>query len=483
MRTQHRRVLVLAAAAALVSGTVLASAPGASALPLSVQSGQSTQDTQDTQGRNGPVTIGLAGVPGSVTAGAAPVEFTATLTNSADHEVTADTGFTIADGNSGIKETQLRLEYQVPGSTQWKSAPSRAGAGAGASWELDTSAGRLHLPAGASLTYRLRLAVTADANGGRASALFQAVVLDPTLPPEQRVFYAASPFGSDFTIVPAGGPTTPPAPALPDLGVDGLPAAFTAGGDAKPFRLTIANHSGRDIRFYPEVTFQGRNTLTSELVHLDFQTPEGVWLPATGYAQQEPGQLQLMLRADSKESTIINLHDGEARTVNVRLSFTAAAPVGTGSVLFTGSSLPLTPGGKEIRAAGPAAGFAVVAPGGAGTPSGPPSPEAPSTRATGPAASGPADSASPSTARVVPVSQATGQAPGQASGQASGQEPVRPAAPGPAPVPAPTSTLASTGGGSDTGPMAIGGAAAIVLGLGTIAVTLHRRRGARPSGR
>ncbi|MEU6233548.1 hypothetical protein [Kitasatospora sp. NPDC047058] len=261
MRTQHRSILALAAAAALAGGGALVSAPAALAVPVSAQSAGVGQN------QSGPVSITLSGLPGSFTAGAAPVEFTATLQNSADHAVDAMTGLTVADVDSGIKETQLKLEYQAPGGTQWKDATLRPGERVGAVWELDTFATKVSVPAGGSVTYRLRLAVAADARGGTATAGFRATVSDPTLPPEQRVSTPFSEYGR-FTVVPAGGPATPsvPAPGVPDVKVEGVPASFTAGGEAKRFRLVVGNHSGKDVRVLPEVAVQGTNPISADMV-------------------------------------------------------------------------------------------------------------------------------------------------------------------------------------------------------------------------
>ncbi|MBP0454889.1 hypothetical protein J5Y04_36035 [Kitasatospora sp. RG8] len=473
MRTQHRRFLALAAATAVASGTGLAAAQVAPAAPVSAGATQApgtpqavgstqtpgaTRAVGTTQNQNDPVLITLDGFPGTLTAGAPAVEFTATLRNSADHEVATQSGFTVADVDAGIRETQLRLEFQAPGSTEWRTPRLHAGANVGAMWDLEAFGGEPHLPAGASVTYRLRLAVTADARGGRASALFRSTVSDPGLPAWQQPSYAISPLGS-FTIAPVGTPTTPPpapvpVPGAPTLGMDGVPAMFTGGAPAQPFGLTIANHSGRDIRFLPQVGFQGNDALTAATTRLDFQTPGGEWLAATDEGQSEPGQLRLTLRAGGRDLTVIALHDGESRTVNVRLSFTADVPNSTAQVLFTGSSIPLAPGGTEVRHSGPAADFgiaAAAAPGRSSTPVPP---------AAGPAAPAGARSETPASsgAAVVPVSRSTGSVAGPAAVAAAPQ----------------ATKLASTGGGTKAEPMAITGATAVAMGVGLLVVAGRR---------
>ncbi|MGV9269832.1 hypothetical protein ACWDRR_34860 [Kitasatospora sp. NPDC003701] len=488
MPTQHRSFLALVATATLVSGTALSAAPAALAAPSSARSAQggtqgprSPQGTGSTQAQNGPVSITLDGLPGTFTAGAAAAEFTATLKNSADHAVDATTGFTLADVNSGIKETQLKLEFQAPGSAQWKGALLSPGQSVGAVWELDTFATRISVPAGASVTYRLRLAVTAGAVGGTATAGFRAVVSDPTLPPEQRISTPFSEYGR-FTIAPVGGPATPspaPAPGPAELSVEAVPGSFTAGGPAKPFKLVVANRSGKDVRVLPEVAVQVGHPLPAEVVRLEFRTPEGEWLAATPRSEDPAtGRLHLALSSGNKEADLVNLRDGASRTIDVRLAFTADAPLGTASVLLTGHSLP-EGGGLGVTTSSRAVGFGIVASGGPGTPSAPASP-APTVTVTATAtptgaASPPAVPApvatSPSAAAVVAAVQVTGSAPSHSADAA-------------APAPAPTSTLASTGGGSSSAPMAITGATAIAMGVGTLGILVVRRRqAAQRSGR
>lgn len=473
MRTQHRSFLALAATATLVSGAALASAPAALAAPSAPRSTQGPQGPGSTRAQSGPVSITLDGLPGTFTAGAAPAEFTATLRNSADHAVDATTGFTLADVNSGIKETQLKLEFQAPGATQWKSALLSPGQRVGAVWELDTFATRISVPAGASVTYRLRLAVTADAVGGAATAGFRAVVSDPTLPPEQRISSPSSEYGR-FTIAPVGGPSTPPpatAPGPAELSVEGVPGSFTAGGQAKPFKLVVANHSGKDIHVLPEVTVQVEHPLPADVVRLEFRTPQGEWLAARPRSEDPAtGRLHLGLSSGNKEADLVDLRDGASRTIDVRLAFAGDAPVGTASVLLTGYSLP-EGGGLGVTTSSRAVGFTVVAPSGSGTPSAPASPTptvtvtttaTPTGAASPPAAPAPV-ATSPSAAAVVAAVQVTGSAPGHPADAA-------------APAPAPTSTLASTGGGSSSAPMAITGATAIAMGVGTLGILVVRRR-------
>ncbi|WP_406089722.1 hypothetical protein [Kitasatospora purpeofusca] len=506
MRIQHRRSLALAAAATLVSGVALTAAPGAAALSRSGGTGGAvlgapgvvgTPGPVGTPARHSPVTVTVAGFPGTLTAGGPAAEFTATLRNSADHAVDVTTGFVVANVDAGIRENQLTLDYQSPGGASWKPAAALGtGAGTGATWNLDTFATRLSLPAGASATYRLRLAATADAPAGRVTGGFTAVVADPTLPPETRITEAASP-QREFTVaaaVPTGAPTTVPAPGVPYLGLDAVPGSFTAGGEPKPFRLTLTNRSGKDVAFLPELTFRGRTLPAAEAVRLEFRAPDGEWLPAVDSGQGGSGRLALTLRTGDKEASLVRLRDGESRTLNVRLAFAQDAPAGVLSLLPTGNSLPVVGTGAGVPATGSAVDIAVAAPAPAApsaVPSAPPAEAggSPSAPAAPPAAEPPAPastapgvglaavtpSADPSgTPAAVPVSEVTPTTPSAAAVPAPAVT-VTVAAP-----PVPSVDLASTGGSSTDTPMAITGATSIAMGIGTLVVA-HRRQRTRPA--
>ncbi|MEV0187658.1 hypothetical protein AB0I39_03885 [Kitasatospora purpeofusca] len=504
MRIQHRRSLALAAAATLVSGAALTAAPGAAALSRSGGTGGAvlgapgpgTPGPVGTQERRSPVTVTVAGFPGTLAAGGPAAEFTATLRNSADHAVDVTTGFVVANVDAGIRENQLTLDYQSPGAAAWKSAALAPGAGTGATWNLDTFTTRLSLPAGASATYRLRLAVTAAAPVGRATAGFTALVADPTLPPETRITEAASP-QREFTVTaagPTGSPSSAPAPGVPYLGLDAVPGSFTAGGEPKPFRLTLTNRSGKDVAFLPELTFRGKVLPAAEAVRLEFRAPDGEWLPAVDSGQGGAGRLALTLRTGDREASLVRLRDGESRTLNVRLAFAQDAPAGVLSLLPTGNSLPAAGTGTGVPATGSAVDITVAAPAAAvpsavpstppaeagGSPSAPvaaPAAEAPAPAATAPAVGLAAvtPSADPSgTAAAVPVAEVTQTSPSAAAAPAPAVT-VTVAAP-----PGPSVDLASTGGSSTNTPMAITGATSIAMGIGTLVVA-HRRQRTRPA--
>ncbi|MFJ4097268.1 hypothetical protein ACIPYS_37370 [Kitasatospora sp. NPDC089913] len=505
MRIQHRRSLALAAAATLVSGAALTAAPGAAALSrsggtggavLGAPNGVGTPGPVGTQERRSPVTITVAGFPGTLTAGGPAAEFTATLRNSADHAVDVTTGFVVANVDAGIRENQLVLGYQSPGGASWKPAAPAPGAGTGAGWNLDTFATRLSLPAGASATYRLRLAATADAPAGRATGGFTATVADPTLPPETRITEAASQ-PREFTLAaagPTGAPTTAPAPGVPYLGLDAVPGSFTAGGEPKPFRLTLTNRSGKDVAFLPELTFRGKALPGAEAVRLEFRAPDGEWLPAVDSGQGAAGRLTLTLRTGDREASLVRLRDGESRTLNVRLAFAQDTPAGVLSLLPTGSSLPAVGTGAGVPAAGSAVDITVAAPaapspsavpstpsaeagGSPSAPAAPPAAEPPASTGTAPGVGLAAvtPSADPSgTPAAVPASEVTQTPPSTAAVPAPAVT-VTVAAP-----PVPSVDLASTGGSSTNTPMAITGATSIAMGIGTLVVA-HRRQRTRPA--
>ncbi|MFD5464937.1 hypothetical protein ACFWIQ_19230 [Kitasatospora sp. NPDC127059] len=469
MRNQPRRLLAAAAAAALVSGAALASAPAALAAPTSGPTSGPTAPAP--QGQASPVVVTTSGFPASVTAGST-VEFSSTLKNTADHQMDVMTDFVIATIGTGVKETQLKLQVQKPGSTQWQDAKLRPGSNTGAWWELDPFATELHLPAGGSATYQLRLTFAADAPGGQATGSLNAMVTDPTLPPEQRLSQAwgRTPY---FTIVGAGGPTTPARAGLPDVKVENVPASFTAGGEAKPFKVVYTNHTGKDLRIVPAVILQNENAFLPAVVKLEFQTQQGQWLAGTPapLGDLASTQLGVDLRSGSKDADVIPLPDGASRTVNLRLAWTKDAPVGGGSVFANGYSLP-GPGEQDNGVSSPTVGFRVeAAAGSTGTP-------APTSPATTPVTTDPATT-DPSTAAAVPAAQVTTGAPSPAAGTTGQTGDAAPAAAAP---PAATETqLASTGGGSSAAPMAITGATAIALGIGTLVVA-RRRKGAQGAG-
>ncbi|WBP88505.1 hypothetical protein [Kitasatospora cathayae] len=465
MRNQSRRILAAAATAALVSGVALTSAPAALAAPITVGA------TQGTQAPASPVTVALSGLPGTVKAGGAPIEFTATLKNTADHQMDVlGSTFVIGDTGIGSKPSQFKLEYQAPGGTQWQDAGASGGI-AGGLWDIARNAGP-HLAAGAEVSYRLRLTVAADAPAGRVTPGFNSVVSDPILPPEQRISYAMSGY-QDVVIAPAVTPTTPattPA-ATADVRLDGVPATFTAGAEAKPFKLVLTNNSGKDLRLVPAVVFQGQDILPSGTVRFEFQAPNGDWLEGTpGGDSDHPAWLYQALRTGSKDADVITLPKGGTRTINVRLAFTKDAPALAESLVAIAGTLPGA-GESAAEASSPKADFKIEA---AAAPTGTP---APTSSATTPAPV----ATDPSTAPAVPAAQVTTGAPSPAADTAqtaTAQTDTAQAAA--APVAATTTQLAATGGGSSAAPMAITGATAIALGIGTLVVARRRNSAQSP---
>lgn len=449
MRNQHRRFLAVAAAATLVSGVALASAPAALAAgPATPAPGPTAPGPQ---GQASPVLATTSGFPTTVKAGSA-VEFTTTLRNTADHQVDVTTGFTVA--SSTLKQGQLKLEFQRPGGTQWQDAKVN-GASTGGVWELDRFATQLNLAAGAEATYRLRLTFAADATPGPASAALEAVVTDPTLPPGQAPTQAWG--GTPNFTVEGDGPTPAPSPVgLPDVKVEDVPAAFTAGGEAKAFKVVYSNRTGTDLRVVPAIVFQGEGMLRADMVRIEYQTQAGAWIAGTPEWHDLPGtQLGVQLLSGWKDGDVIALPNGETRTVNLRLAWTKDAPAAAESVFANGYSLG-GPGRPERGTSSSPVGFRIEAAGATGTPT-------PSATSAAPAPAAPAEapSAQATTAAPAPVAVTTVVA---------------------AAAPAVADTrLASTGGGSSAAPMAITGATAIALGLG-ILVVARRRKGAPGAG-
>lgn len=465
MRIQHRRLLAVAAAATLVSGVALTSAPAALAAPAAPG-----PTAPAPQGQAVPVSVTVNGFPAAVRAGST-IEFTSTLKNTADHQVDVpNTSFTVAGVGPALKQSQLKLEFQRPGGTQWQDAKVNNN-DTGGFWLLDEFANQLHLASGAEVTYRLRLTFAADAAPGSTTAGLNATVSDPALPVEQRGQWVSG--SARFTIEPVGGPVAPAPAGLPEVKVEGVPATFTAGGEAKAFKAVFTNRTGKDLRIVPAIVFQGEGVLRPDAVKLEFQTQDGKWLAATPRPDGDiPGtQLGVELLTGSKAGDVIALPNGESRTVNLRLAFTKDAPAAAETVFANGYSLP-GPGEREAGTSSPKAAFTIeaAATGGTTTPVTP----APTTPATTPSTTDPA----PATQTpVVPAAQSgTGGSGGTggsapAAGDTSGSTPVTASGTG--------STLASTGGGSSAAPMAITGATAIALGAGTLVLARRRRAGAQ----
>lgn len=460
MRIQHRRFMAVTAAAALASGLALATAPAVSA------AAGGTATARTPQAPASPVTVAMDG-PTTVKAGGEPVEFTATLKNTADHRVDATTSFTVAGvRGDGLKQSRLKLEYQRPGGTQWQDATvNNTDAGGGGFWELDQFATQLHLASGAEAAYRLRLTVSADAPLVRFSASLGVVVSDPALPPEQRITSTGSPY-LNLTIAPRVTPSTPaPTPApRPEARLEGVPASFAAGEEAKQFKLVYTNRTGKDLKVLPTVVFQGQTELTADVLTFEYEAPGGRWQEGRPGFDSGPGRsgwLYMSRWTGDKGADVLDLPKGETRTVNVRLSFTKNAPAMAESLVPVEGGEP-GPGESPNSGFGPKADFTVSA--AAGTPEPTPTPtRTPTPTATAPAPGAPSDT--PSAAPVVPVAQAAAPAQSQA---ASPQAVAAPAA-------APDARLASTGGGSSAAPMAITGATAIALGLGTLVVARRRK--------
>ncbi|MFI6153516.1 hypothetical protein ACIBCA_12545 [Kitasatospora sp. NPDC051170] len=459
MRIQHRRLLAVAAAATLVSGVALTSAPAAFAAPAAPG-----PTAPAPQGQASPVTVTVSGFPTTVKAGNA-VEFTATFKNTADHQMDATTSFSVASTSSALKQSQLKLEFQRPGGTQWQEAKP-FGLTSGGAWELDGSAAQLHLAPGAEAVYRLRLTFSADAAPGQASAAVSAAVTDPTVPAGQPSSSLASGGTPNFTVEPPDGPATPPTAGLPEIKVEGLPETFTAGGEAKAFKAVYTNRTGKDLRIVPAIVFQGEGVLRPDAVKLEFQTQDGKWLAATPTPDGDiPGtQLGVALATGNKADDVIPLPKGETRTVNLRLAFTKDAPVAAETVFANAYSLP-GQGEHQAGTSSPKAPFKIeaAATGGATTPA-TPAPTTPATPST-------TDPAPATQAPVVPAAQSGTGAQGSSATGSSGTTATAASATG--------TDLASTGGGSSAAPMAITGATAIALGAGTLVVARRRMAAAQ----
>ncbi|MFI2612306.1 hypothetical protein [Kitasatospora sp. NPDC018619] len=456
MRIRHRRFLTATAAVTLASGPAVVGAPAVVAAPGAVAVAPGTQN------RPSPVTIAFGGLPGTVAAGGAPVEFTATLRNTADHGLEVpSSAFVLTDTGTGAGQGHFRLEYRSPGGAPWQDARADP-AGAGAAWTLDQPA-PLPLAAGAEAVYRLRLTVAADAPAGRVVPGFDVVVSDPALPPEQRTTVVVGGHPGLLVAAPAAPTARPTAPAATaEVGFEGVPFSFTVGGEAKPFRLVLTNRSGRELRVVPAVVFRGAGELPAETVRFEFRAADGQWRAAArgGCPERLTGLCYgLGAGTGAGSADAVALAKGESRTVDLRLAFTQDAPILFESLVAVAATVP-DPGEGAAAALGPAADFITVTATGATVAPGPAGPH------PGPAPEPEPDAPVPVTAAVAPAA-----APSAATGPPSAGPPPAVAAPAAGPRPA------ATGGGTAPEPMAITGATAIALGLGTLVVAWRRNRG------
>ncbi|MFI9269836.1 hypothetical protein ACIGXM_03830 [Kitasatospora sp. NPDC052896] len=343
---------------------------------------------------------------------------------------------------------------------------------------------------------------------------------------------AAPSLSADATPGPDASPTAAdagtPVTAEPTLKVQGLARQVTAGGGATEFSVSLTNQTGSDLVFYPTVGLATRDgQLDLSTLSLDYRYRKGGWRPAT-ISPNDSELLVLDSLDDSGEPAGSGLQfvpAGQSITIQLRLKLPADARTGPAAASFVAywapvdaqkqptqageltSSRPdffciLPPHKPHPHPTGTPTGTGKPSPSPSASTSAPASPSPTVTGSTGP--TGPA-SPSPTQSDSTPPS-ASPSASGSTSGAPTTTAPGTPAPssssstdqPVPFPVTPPKSTplpiasgavqsakaaapgndqqsLAFTGGGGDAMPLTIGGAAALVIGAGTL-VALRRRR-------
>ncbi|WP_424636859.1 LPXTG cell wall anchor domain-containing protein [Embleya sp. AB8] len=137
----------------------------------------------------------------------------------------------------------------------------------------------------------------------------------------------------------------------PRVSVSGMPAKFVQGGDAGAFKASITNDKGRDLHFIPSIELENEaGSLRAEHLKVEYKHPvTGQWTSA--WQQDIPAEdgfgprvIAAFFPIDSDDETRPwELKDKATVTIDVRISFTAKAPLGQTAaayVVLSGSKNP-----------------------------------------------------------------------------------------------------------------------------------------------
>ncbi|MFJ1709375.1 LPXTG cell wall anchor domain-containing protein [Kitasatospora sp. NPDC088346] len=247
-----RRSLALAGTAALASSALVVGAEGVApaAEPITPPASSLRWDTSTQQH------LGLAatGVPGAFTAGAAPREFSYTVSNPSAHDFVAFPLLKFKNRQGDLRAADLTVDYQLPGRNTWLPA-SVAPGGDGPDDSVvillgGTDHGKvsddalLAIRKGKSVTLKVRISFAGRAPLGKAGLVpvaFSAQLDDRTgMPVDQGGFVCACEVGCvGFTIkaptpVATSTPTTATAAQTPGPGSTRTPASAPPSPSAKP---------------------------------------------------------------------------------------------------------------------------------------------------------------------------------------------------------------------------------------------------------
>lgn len=155
--------------------------------------------------------ITVKGFPTNVVPGAPAVEFSADVANVSGHESAVFPYLIVATEHNKITNAQIKLQYQDPDTKAWKDATPDTGTDKARVLDLGTDG--FYINKGETLTFQLKLAVTADTEADNAASALGAAYIERD---NEKVGFPASAV-SPFTIGKAGtnaGGSTPV--TLPD---------------------------------------------------------------------------------------------------------------------------------------------------------------------------------------------------------------------------------------------------------------------------
>lgn len=286
--------------------------------------------------------------------------------------------------------------------------------------------------------------------------------------------------------------------ATPQVRVQGVPSKVVAGGDAALFTVTITNNTATDIYYVPFVQVSNdlknpNGVLQNNGFDLQFRRPKAKdWQP-TNIPAGIPTFLNnphLLGPVDDQgqptDGSVYFLKVGQSLSFKMKLNLPADAPLGSAQASF----VTLWSGTVDGQPSSTLDQFAISKPDWFCIVKPKPTPPTPSQSVT---SSPPATSSTTPPPPVTPTGSKSSSnsgpvgTPSPSDSTAPTTFPVAPpkpvtlpVAPGAAQVAvsdalADQKSLAFTGGGSDATPIAIGGAAAVALGVGTL-VALRRRK-------
>ncbi|MER6361321.1 hypothetical protein [Kitasatospora sp. NPDC001527] len=305
-RARHTAVRAAAAtvlATALAGGTVLMSAPTASANPI--PTGKLKV--------NAPAAVGGAGQP---------VEFTETITNTGSQKADYHLHLRVTSDGQVASDHAIVIDYRDPAKGTWKSVPLTADSTGGLAYDGEVPRA-FEIPAHSSVTLRLRIGVPMGLpHNGASNGWVQSVAL------ESRLGIGAR--GAAADIVTKGIKVRNISPSL-----SRVPATAVAGGAPIEFDAVVKNST-------PSNYINVANTLfVDPHATVQVRRPNGTWTTLKkvykGIPDDNPG-----VYLQGRDSS---LRANSTTTVRVRVSYDATTPLGPtdiGRCVYVNES-PTTP--------------------------------------------------------------------------------------------------------------------------------------------